>query len=91
MREGRRRRREGRRVRDRDREEERMEERKEQLIALLNLITWHKMHLNNLDVFCPGENVLSDREATDAISVMTQNTEMRPNQPWFIQVSKLRN
>ena len=35
----------------------------------------------------PGvENVLSDREASDAIAVMKNSKEMRPGQPWFAQV-----
>ena len=32
------------------------------------------------------ENVLSDREASDAIAVMREGKEKRPGQPWFAQV-----
>jgi hypothetical protein len=32
------------------------------------------------------ENVLSDREATDAVQIMNESQTKRPGQPWFIQV-----
>jgi hypothetical protein len=34
-----------------------------------------------------GEQVLSDREAWDAIQFMREHAERRPNQPWFMQVT----
>ena len=33
------------------------------------------------------DNVLSDREAEDAIKAIRENKEKRPEQPWFMQVS----
>jgi hypothetical protein len=37
-------------------------------------------------VFSGAENVLSDREASDAIEVMRESEKKRPGQPWMIQV-----